>query len=68
MPHFARRFPLCHVSQPELAGLAMVAGRPGVLPTAVMKGGLDYADCMDTVSPSYRREIQTPEFGGNWTD
>jgi glycogen synthase len=33
-----------------------------------MKGGLDYADCMDTVSPCYRREIQTPEVGGDWTD
>ena len=28
-----------------------------------LKGGLVYADCLSTVSPTYSREIQTPEFG-----
>lgn len=28
-----------------------------------MKGGLIYADVLSTVSPTYSREIQTPEFG-----
>jgi starch synthase len=29
----------------------------------VMKSGLIYADCLSTVSQTYSREIQTPEFG-----
>ena len=29
-----------------------------------MKGGLVFADQLTTVSPTYAREIQTPEFGG----
>ncbi|MDR7401958.1 MAG: glycogen synthase GlgA [Armatimonadota bacterium] len=29
----------------------------------VLKGGLIYADMLSTVSPTYAREIQTPEFG-----
>jgi starch synthase len=28
-----------------------------------MKGGITFADALTTVSPSYAREIQTPEFG-----
>ncbi len=30
---------------------------------SLLKGGLYYADRLTTVSPSYAREIQTPEFG-----
>ncbi|MGH9845088.1 MAG: glycogen synthase [Blastocatellia bacterium] len=30
---------------------------------SAMKGGLDYATALSTVSPKYAREIQTPEFG-----
>src|SRR5581483_1912929 len=28
-----------------------------------LKGGLDYSDYLNTVSPTYAREIQTPEYG-----
>jgi starch synthase len=28
-----------------------------------LKGGLNYAEALNTVSPTYAREIQTPEFG-----
>ncbi|AEV94585.1 glycogen synthase GlgA [Pediococcus claussenii] len=28
-----------------------------------LKGGINFADAVNTVSPSYAREIQTPEFG-----
>ena len=28
-----------------------------------MKGGIEFADKVTTVSPSYAAEIQTPEFG-----
>jgi starch synthase len=30
---------------------------------SAMKGGLDYATALSTVSPKYAQEIQTPEFG-----
>jgi len=30
---------------------------------SMLKGGLQFADAITTVSPSYAREIQTPEFG-----
>jgi starch synthase len=29
----------------------------------LLKGGLVFADCLTTVSPTYAREIQTPEYG-----
>ena len=28
-----------------------------------IKGGIAFADALNTVSPTYAREIQTPEFG-----
>ncbi|WP_262352603.1 glycogen/starch synthase [Lactiplantibacillus plantarum] len=28
-----------------------------------LKGGINYADAINTVSPSYAQEIQTPAFG-----
>jgi starch synthase len=31
--------------------------------TCYLKGGLDYSDALNTVSPTYAREIQTPEYG-----
>jgi starch synthase len=41
--------------------------RPGGLEffgkVCYLKGGLNYADALTTVSPAYAREIQTPEYG-----
>src|SRR5205814_10318499 len=31
-----------------------------------LKGGINYADVITTVSPQYSREIQTPEFGAGF--
>ena len=28
-----------------------------------LKGGIDFSDHLSTVSPTYAREIQTPEYG-----
>ena len=53
----------------EIAGIAeceFVAGPPGTDPGQVvdfMARGITYADALSTVSPTYAREILTPEFG-----
>ncbi len=45
---------------PELAGPDAL-GRDGSI--CLLKGGLRFADFLSTVSPTYSREIQTPEYG-----
>lgn len=51
---------------PEL-GIDAAAFRPDGLEffgqASMLKGGLAFADALGTVSPTYAREIQTPEFG-----
>lgn len=34
----------------------------------LLKGGIAYANAVTTVSPTYAREIKSPEFGGSLTD
>ncbi len=49
------------------AGLAPEVFRPDGLEffgkVSYLKGGLNYAHALNTVSPTYSREIQTPEYG-----
>jgi starch synthase len=57
-------FPLAALSE---VGLDETACRPGGMEffgrISFMKSGIAFADALNTVSPGYAREIQTPEFG-----
>jgi starch synthase len=57
-------FPLSALSE---IGLSPAAFRPDGMEffgrVSYIKGGISFADALTTVSPTYAREIQTPEFG-----
>ena len=57
-------FPPVHFAELGLpAGAFQVHGLEFHGQLSFMKGGLQYANCLSTVSPTYAREIQTPEQG-----